>query len=1021
MLAINRTCPDSKRVVRDFIGDRWLEIVKRKKVDRYVRFFVIVLLFSLLLIPVSAQTAPGILRGQVTDQSGAAITGATVVMTPATGSPLTVQTNPQGIYEFKSLPAGKYSMTVIAQGFSLFENDNVVVADQPLRLNVPMTIAVEEQKVQVSDTAPTVDVNPTNNAGAIVISGKELDALPDDPDELQSDLEALAGPSAGPNGGQMYIDGFTAGQLPPKSSIREIRVNQNPFSSEYDKLGYGRIEIFTKPGTDKYHGQMQVNGNDSSFNSPNPFAGVEPGYYTTQYSGNIGGPIKKSASFFFNLERRNINELSPINAYVLNPTTLEQDHLVESIPNPRQRTNIGPRLDWAVTKNNTLTARYQYFRDTETNDGASISTLPSQAYYSKSIEHTVQISDTQVIGSKMVNETRFQYTHDNDLQNPVDSNPSINVVGFFAGGGSGQGMQTDVQNRYEIQNYTSLIHGNHVLKFGGRVRSTRDQNSSSNGFNGTFSFTSLAGATDVPGECSVDLQTNPNPSTPCPISLAFALGQLQNPPLNGALPPYTTLLTYTTGLPAASVTYYDVEPYVQDDWRIRPNITLSYGLRFEAQNGIHDHGDWAPRLGFAWGVGGRSAPPKVVIRGGFGIFYDRFQSGQILQAERLNGVTQQQFIINNPTCFPGVDAPLTSFSGCGTPTSSASNIYEIDSRLRAPYTMQGAVSVERQVTKSATVSATYLNSRGFDQFLTINANAPYPGTPCYLDPTGCPPVTGGNIYRYVSEGNFNQNQLIVNTNVRVGSKVQLFGYYTLNYANSNTAGVNSFPTNSYDISQDYGRASFDTRHRLFLGGSIALPYLFRLSPFMVVSSGSPYNITSPIDLNGDQIYNDRPSFVSSATCPDNTPPHGYIYCTMLGTFDASGATGKLLPINYATGPAHFVLHLRLTKTFGIGPRTKSANNQAQGGGPPGGGRGGGGPRGPLFGGGGGMNMSSNSDRRYNLTIGVGVRNVFNNVNLANPGGVLGTPTFNTANSLLGGPFSTPSANRRIDLQASFSF
>ncbi len=194
-----------------------------------------------------------------------------------------------------------------------------MIADQPLRLNVAMAIEVETQKIQVSDTAPTVDVNPSNNAGAIVISGKELEALPDDPDELQSDLEALAGPSAGPNGGQMYIDGFTAGQLPPKSSIREIRINQNPFSAEYDQLGYGRIEIFTKPGTDKFHGQLFVIGNDSAFNSPNPFAGQEPGYDTMQYNGNIGGPLSKKASFFFNLEHRNINELAVINTPFLDP------------------------------------------------------------------------------------------------------------------------------------------------------------------------------------------------------------------------------------------------------------------------------------------------------------------------------------------------------------------------------------------------------------------------------------------------------------------------------------------------------------------------------------------------------------------------------------------------------------------------------------------------------------------------------------------------------------------------------
>lgn len=167
--------------------------------------------------------------------------------------------------------------------------------------------------------------------------------------------------------------------------------------------------------------------------------------------------------------------------------------------------------------------------------------------------------------------------------------------------------------------------------------------------------------------------------------------------------------------------------------------------------------------------------------------------------------------------------------------------------------------------------------------------------------------------------------------------------------------------------------------------------------------------------------------MSSATCPAGTPPAGTIYCTQLGTFDASGATGKLLRVDSETGPAHFALNLRLSKTFGLGPKLKAAvpANQAQGGPPPGGGGGrggGGGPRGPLFGGGGGFNTSSTSDRRYNLTLGVGVRNVFNNVNVANPNAVLGSALFDRSNALQGGPFSQgTSANRRIELQATFAF
>jgi uncharacterized membrane protein YgcG len=964
-----------------------------------------------------SQSPSGVLRGQVSDPSGAAIANANVVLVPSATPSKTIKTqaNGQGQYEFDSVPPGQYTLNVIAQGFALYENDNVIITpNQPMRLNVAMTIEVEEQKVQVSDTVPTVDVNPENNAGSIVISGKELEALPDDPDELLTDLQALAGPSAGPNGGQLYIDGFTAGQLPPKSSIREIRINRNPFSAEFDKIGYGRIEVFTKPGTDKFHGQLFISGNDSAFNSPNPFGGAnQPGYDSTQFSGNIGGPINKKASFFLDAQRRNINDLSAINALVLDPTTLAGIPLIESLPSDRYRTNISSRIDYQLGKNNTLTARYQYYRDTQNQDGIGQFNLASQAYNSLSTEQTLQISDTQIFGAKIVNETRFQYLREINNQSALNGQPTLNVLGAFGGGGNSQGEILDHQDHYELQNYTSVIHGTHTIKFGARLRGIRDANSSTSGFNGTFTFSSLLDTT-------AETTCVPVPSQPpCPVSYAHAI---QN---SGTLTtPIATQLTYTTGKAPIVVGNFDAGLYVQDDWRVQSNITFSYGLRVESQTGIQDHADWAPRLGLAWGIGGKSAPPKVVLRGGFGVFYDRFQEAQILEAQRLNGVTQEQFVINNPEC-PSL-ADLTACTGAVTPVTPTT--YRISPRLHAPYTVQSAISVERQVTKSATLNITYLNSRGFDQLLSVNANAPYPGTPC--NPS-CQPVAGGNLYEYVSEAVFRQNQLIANTNVRAGSKVQLFGYYVLNYANSDTSGVSSFPSNSYNISADYGRASFDNRNRLFFGGSFALPLNFRLSPFMVASSGTPFNITTTNDLNNDSIFNDRPGFVSTATCSSVVAPTApsTVYCTPLGTFDAAPKTGeRILPINYATGPSHVVLNLRLTKTFGFGPKVNRPAGQGQGPGGGGGGGGGGsrggggGPRGPLFGGGPGGMSSSASDRRYSLTFAVNARNVFNKVNFASPSGILGSRFFDTPNGLAeNGPFSNGAANRRIDLQATFSF
>ena len=630
--------------------------------------------------------------------------------------------------------------------------------------------------------------------------------------------------------------------------------------------------------------------------------------------------------------------------------------------------------------------------------------MPTQAYDSTSTEHTVQIGDTQVYGTKAVNETRFQYLRENSGLTSLDTNPQVSVLGAFTGGGNGT-ISTDHQDHYELQNYTSVIRGNHIVKFGGRFRALHVVNHSNAGFNGTFTFSTLTQFQEA--QCAT--LTSP-------------------PPTCSGLPKVTPQqLSITQGNPAASLTTYDAGLYVQDDWKIRSNITLSYGLRFETQNDIQDHADLAPRLGIAWGVGGKSGPPKVVIRGGMGIFYDRFQEMQILQAERLNPITkpQQQLVISNPTCFPGLDQPLTTpISNCGTVSSSIPSYYQISPSLSAPYILQSAISVERQLTKSATLAVTYLNSRGFDQLLTVNANAPYPGTPCY--PSCQSPNNGENLYKYVSEGVLRQNQLIVNTNIRAGTKLQLFGYYTLNYANSDTSGVSSFASNSYNISQDYGRASFDTRHRLFLGGSIAMPFAVRLSPFLVASSGSPFNIFTSTDLNGDSIFNDRPGLLSTATCPTTVPPDAgsSVYCTPLGTFDASPtAVERRVPINYGTGPARVSLNLRLSKTFGFGPKVKGSmsNQGSPGGGGHGGGGGGGGPRGPLFGGGGPMTVGGGSDRRYSFTLSASARNVFNRVNLGNPGGVLGSPFFDRYNNLFGGPFSTGVAVRRIDLQASFSF
>jgi hypothetical protein len=310
------------------------------------------------------------------------------------------------------------------------------------------------------------------------------------------------------------------------------------------------------------------------------------------------------------------------------------------------------------------------------------------------------------------------------------------------------------------------------------------------------------------------------------------------------------------------------------------------------------------------------------------------------------------------------------------------------------------------------------------QLFTDNINAPLPGTfPANpVCPLGC---AAGNIYSYESEGIFKQNQLMVNVNTRYGPNLSIFGYYSLSFANSDTSGAGYFPTNPYDPSLDYGRAAFDVRNRLFLGGSFTAPFGLRFSPFIAAQSGSPYNITIPEDIFGTSVFNARPGLaVGSPGCPVLSTTD--VNCFFIPT---AGQAYTPVPINFGQGPANVSVNLRVAKTFGLGPRLESGGG---GGGRHGGGDHGHGGFGGFGGGGmGGMFGGSQTDHRYNLTFSVFGRNIFNRENLATPVGVLSPQDFTGASNFgqsialaggVGGGFFGSQANsRRIDLHVTFSF
>ncbi len=975
------------------------------------------------------QSTKASLKGQVLDPSGSMVPGATVILQAPGTAARSVTSDSVGRFSIVGLTPGAYNIMVKKQGFAVYQMQAFPVSGDG-NIDVQLSVATEVQEVTVNDDRGHIEVSQDQNASALVLKGTDLDVLSDDPDELQDDLQALAGPSAGPNGGQIYIDGFTGSTLPPKASIREIRVNSNPFSAEYDHLGYGRIEIFTKPGMDKFRGQVSTSFNDNAFNAGNPFlrSGPKPAFQSRQFSGNLAGPVVKKVSFTLDFERRDINEFGVINATLLDSNFLPVPEQL-AVPAPNMRMSITPKLDIALNDKNTLSLRYQWEDTSRDNQGVGSFSLASRGANSAGREHHFFVTETAVLGTKAVTETRFQYRHESTANTVASTDPAISVSDAFNMGGSPMGLASNLDKFYELSNTTTYTAGVHTFKWGGRVHVENIRDTSPSNFNGSFSF--VGGPAPVLNDqLQIQLGADGNPLMAPETSLeryrrTLVMMQMSLSAADirarGGGP---SLFSVAGGNPLANVDQTDVGVFLTDDWRLKPTFTLSLGLRYENQTNISDMGNFAPRIGFAWAIGGgKNRVAKTVIRGGAGFFYDRVGSGLTMTALRYNGLTQQSYLVRNPDFYPNQILDLAPNPGSyGTiPTLSTlaadlqpATTTKLYSGLVAPRIGQTGLSVERQLPRNTTATVTWAFSRGMHYLLTRDINAPLPD--------GTYPLGNKNpLSLYESVGLFTQNQAIVNVNSRINKKVSLFGFYTLGFANGNSDGGS--PMNQYDLRSEWGPTRFDTRHRYFIGGSVVAPLKISFNPFITGSSGAPYNITTGSDFNGDLIYNARPAFATDPNAPN-------VVATSLGLFNTKPQAGdRIIPRNYGRGPAQFNVNLRVSRTWGFGKAKESASGSGGPGGMPGGTfggmggmRGGGGRGGPGGGPGGMFGGGDNTGKRFNLTASVSARNLFNRQNLASPESNLSSPNFGQSLALAGGFGGGASVyNRRVDLQLRLSF
>ena len=946
---------------------------------RYSLFLRIILL-ACCVAPVAAQTRnqtrtqTAVISGVVTDPTGALVTKATVTLheTPS-GLDVRTTTDPSGHYVLKSQPSGSFALTVSAPGFAIFSSEPFdLSADKPRRLDVRLRIADQVQQMTVEDDNQ-MDTDPSRNGDSLTLKGAAIDRLPLDSVEMLHQLQALSGGPAP----DLYVDGFSGGTLPPRDTIREIRINQNPYSAQYDTTpGNGRIDVFTKPGSGKFHGDFYTFGNTSALNTQNPFTTNEPSYYSFANYASLNGPINKHASFFANGGRAMGQDNALINAQTLDGN-FNQIYLHQAISAPTSSYNFSTRLDAAVGTKSTLIARYSISHSDQKNGGIGQLSLASQAFTGSTTTQSLQLSNSQIVSPKIVNDTRFQYTRGRDRQTPDSILPTLNVAGAFGGGGNPAANYNDNQDRFELQNYVSATKGKQFLTFGGRLRATRDANHSLANYNGTYTFASLVlNPTCAPlTSCNSYQLTVQNPT----VSVAA----LQ---LMGGGP---SQFSITKGNPNVAATTADVGLFFQEDWKTRNDLTLSGGLRFETQNHIADHADWAPRLGFAWLLHSRkSKPANYTVRGGAGIFYHRFASSDVLQAQRLNGVTQQQYIINQPQFF---DPTTSQADVSGAQAQSA--IYKISPTFHAPYFLSSTLSLERRVGTHGSITASWIGIHGVHTQVMENTNAPLPGTYNISVPgSGTRPFGGTqNIYQYTSEGVLNTQRFTTNFFLHFGNRFVAYGFYQLQSMRTESDG--SFASNSYNLGADYGRSANDIRHQATIGSALQLPFHLRATSFLTMRSGAPFNIIVGQDLNGDSIFNDRPAFATDLT-------RSSVVATKYGTFDTSPLSGQtIIPANYGQGPGLFVVNLNLNKTIGFGPATRPAGAIAAK---------------PAPG------QKPHVDHRFSLDIGVDAQNLFNQVNLASPVGTLNSPLFGKSIALAAGSGST-GANRIIEISTFFRF
>jgi hypothetical protein len=936
-------------------------------------FMAFVLALPALMLMVQQ---PATVQGTVMDPAGVVVAAATVTLAGADIQQI-VQTGDDGQYRFTDLAAGAYTLKVEFAGFEAFEQRVAVEPGRTLRLAVALRIAGIFAEVTVTaDHGRELSTDPDRSARSLVVKGADLEALPDNPDDLMDMLQALAGPGRV----QILVDGLSGSEIPPKGSIKEVRMNQDRFSADRDSWWAG-IEIVTKPGADAFRGNIGLTDSNASFNSRNPYAANKADYLNRLFTANAGDSVNNRAFWTISLYQNTINNTALINAVTLDPGTLTELPVRSSVVIPRDDISGTGRFDYRFATNHTLTGGYRSLRSHRDDNGVGQYNLESRGYPSRNSTQQAHLTETAIFGKSVVTDTRFGYTRTRSDQFDDGSTPSLLVASAFNGGSSQLGQTTHVNTLVELQSNTTVIRQSHTIRFGGRMRHNAIEDVAPTNFGGTFLF---FGVTDAP---VLDGDNQPIGNRTAQISsleqyrrtllferLRYPAGLIRS--LGGG----ASQFSIATGNPLIQFGVTDLGLYGGDDWRVRPNLTISVGLRYEMETDIHDWHDVGPRAGLAWSPGAPNGTPKTVFRLGAGLFYNRFDSRLIQQALRFDGLTEQQYIVPNPDFFPVVPATGSLLGG------QSSTSYRLGPNVRSMPQWMTSATVERQLAGKTSLSIMYLDQHTTHIPKAVNVNTPLAKTDVNGQPGGIRPYgdAAGNLFQYQSVGIQEMKWLEIHVSSKVRRNMSLSAQYFLIDAHNDGGWDNLTPSNPYDFNADWSQASWTGRHRINLIGTMMAPWGIQLSSLVVTESGHPYDLTIGSDLNGDTVVNDRPAFATDRSRPS-------VVLTRFGAFDTDPLPGQtIVPRNYLIGSAMWTINMRLSKTFGFGATSATPAGRNAG-----------------------------AAHRAALNVNIEVNNLLNHVNQGGYVGALSSPLFGQSTALR--LFSDTSNNRKVQFGAQVTF